>query len=206
MNSRDAGPVCPLGDDGLGAPPRPALAGRQAAAGVTWAPQKKMANEGVSVMEQQDCEALRTRLERVEQRLSITASALLVAMILVVVLAAERPAASQQVSGLLRTRGLEVVDDTGRPRITLSAFLGDPEVNILDEAGNIRFHLTPGLLTFKDRQQDRIVLVISGSVTTFGLTGGPTNNQFIGLVTGGPDSPAIAITDTASRRVLFRAP
>ncbi len=103
------------------------------------------------MMEKQDLEALRLRLERVERRLRFAAVAWVAGVLVVILLGVAVQQAISQPE-VLRARRLEVVDTAGRVRAALGmASDGSSALGLWDATGRVRIAIvvdpdgSPGL-------------------------------------------------------------
>ena len=90
-------------------------------------------------------ESLRTRLQRLERRLAVISGAFIFSAVMLLVFGLLVPRARSQ-SQVVRARGFEIVDASGRLRISLNAVSSKPSLWFFDSAGGRRMGLTVGTL------------------------------------------------------------
>jgi hypothetical protein len=146
--------------------------------------------------------ALRMRIERTERRLRLVVAALAVSVSALSVVAFTHPAVSQQSPQYLRVRGLTVVDDTGRDRITLLT----SGIQILTEAGEPGFEAYAAqrlaYVQIREASGRSVRLVINPAGATVSANTSD-DRTFVNLgVT--PYGPFVTLTDRD--RTVFNAP
>ncbi|MBM3500865.1 MAG: hypothetical protein FJX74_19575 [Armatimonadetes bacterium] len=140
-------------------------------------------------MEQQEFEALRKRLDRVERRLRVAVVGWVVSIATVAVLVVVQQVVPQPEPEVLRARRIEVVDAAGRARIVLdTAPSGSPVLILLDAAG-----------------RGRIALDVSPGGTQMLIFWDAAGRARIGLRVGPDGTPTLGLYDAADR-VLFEVP
>jgi len=162
-------------------------------------------------MEQQEFEALRKRLDRVERRLRVAVVGWVVSIATVVVLGvAVQQAVSQP--EVLRARSFEVVDAAGRVRIALAVGRdGSSGLGLYDVAGRVRGVLSvlpdgsPGLGLYDAAGQARIGLGLLPDESPWLSLLDAAERERIALDVFPDGSPMLTLKDAAGR-VLFRAP
>lgn len=90
-------------------------------------------------------DSLRTRLHRLERRLAVISGAFILSAMMLLVFGLLVPRARSQ-SQVVRARGFEIVDASGRLRISLNAVSSKPSLWFFDNAGRRRMGLTVGAL------------------------------------------------------------
>jgi len=90
-------------------------------------------------------DGLRTRLHRLERRLAVISGAFILSVVLLLVFGLLVPLVGSQ-SQVVRARGFEVVDASGRLRISLDSVNNKPSLWFFDSAGRRRMGLTVSAL------------------------------------------------------------
>ncbi|HET6781607.1 MAG TPA: hypothetical protein VFH67_05900, partial [bacterium] len=110
-------------------------------------------------------DGLRSLLHKVERRLAVISGAFILSVVLLLVFGLVVPRARSQ-SQVVRARGFEIVDASGRLRILLDAVNNKPSLWFFDSAGRRRLGLTvsaldaPALVLSDDQGHSRIALSV----------------------------------------------
>jgi hypothetical protein len=154
--------------------------------------------------------ALRMRIERTESRLRMLVLALVLSVSALSVTALTQPGVSQQVPQYLAVKQLDVVDDTGRRRISLRTEGREAYVDIFNEAREIGFEAHVGFGAVKTVEIGRGP---SGPLPLIGMIASPqislvsirTNAEPTNVTLGvGSTGPGLTINDQG--RSVFKVP
>ena len=183
-------------------------------------------------MQQQEFEALRARVERLEQRVRTVVAGWLSSTVVFMLLGVAVQQASSQPAAL-RARRIEIVDTAGRPRIGLSVApdgspaldlwgaegrphisltisSDEPSLSVVDKAGRTRVLLAisqngwPAFSLMDTEEQPRIALGVSPEGPIIGLSDAAKQPRIM-LFVGQDGSPGLSLLDAAGR-LVFHAP
>ena len=157
-------------------------------------------------MDLQEFRVLHARLSCVERRLRMVVLVWVLSVVGLVLLGVVVQRASSQ-PAVLRARTFEVVDATGRARLVLTVFEGEPELRLLDIAGRSRLTLDifegePGLRLWDATGKSRLTLSMFEGQPSL-LFRDRAGKARIVLTTG--EGSMLRLYDP-SGRLLFRAP
>jgi hypothetical protein len=100
-------------------------------------------------------------------------------MLLLFVLARDRPVAAQATAPLLRGRALEIVDEDGHVRAEIKVFPRNPAVKMPDGTTGYPETVLLRLITSKGRPTVKIAATEDGSAVNFGGESDPTGLQIL---------------------------